>query len=184
MGLRAQDKAGMPPGDMHFVCVLSGTYWIEASGYGPNHAFYVESISSGSMDLLANNLVVGSSASISPIEVVFRKGAATLSGTVNIANSSHGALVCVIPPAVAAIETVDCPAGVDGVALGVSSLHPETNPAIAAKTSITHNSRGNASLRRRMPPSQANGISSTNPIPAAKTLCRCLNRRPAVPFAV
>ena len=98
MGLRAQDKAGMPPGDMHFVCVLSGTYWIEASDYGPNHAFYVESISSGSMDLLANDLVVGSSASISPIEVVFRKGAATLSGTVNIASSSHGALVCVIPP--------------------------------------------------------------------------------------
>jgi hypothetical protein len=78
-------------------------------------------------------------------------------------------LVCVIDPAVAAIETVDVPAGVDGVGFVELSLHPETNPAIAAKTSIMHNSRGNVPLRRT-PPSHANGSISANAMPAARVL--------------
>jgi len=82
--------------DMYFLSVPQGTYHLDVSSAaaGP---YYVESANFGSTDLLASDLVVDSSASAHSIEIVLRRGAATLSGTVNIKDSASGAVVCLFP---------------------------------------------------------------------------------------
>jgi hypothetical protein len=91
-------------------------------------------------------------------------------------------LVCVIDPEVAAIETVDCPAGVVGVGFGESSLQPTMIP-VAASASIKHNSPGNTRRRLHIP-NETNGSSSADAIPATTAFCLSPGRRLAVPLAV
>jgi hypothetical protein len=70
-------------------------------------------------------------------------------------------LVCVIDPEVAAIVTVEVPAGVVGTGFGASSLQPTMNPVAITIASRTHNILGHAALRRR-PASETNGRSNAN----------------------
>lgn len=79
---------------MMFYGVPPGTYELNADG-PYNASFYVESASSGSINLLHENLVL--SASIPPIDIVLRDDAATLSGTVfTSAAPVSGAVVVVL----------------------------------------------------------------------------------------
>jgi len=82
-----------PSADMYFLSLPQGTYHLAVSSAvdGP---YYVESARSGSADLLTSDLVVDSSASARPIEIVLRRGAATLSGAVNLKDATRGAVVC------------------------------------------------------------------------------------------
>ncbi len=82
-----------PSADMYFLSLPQGTYHLAVSSAvdGP---YYVESARSGSTDLLTSDLVVDSSASARPIEIVLRRGAATLSGAVNLKDAARGAVVC------------------------------------------------------------------------------------------
>jgi hypothetical protein len=59
--------------------------------------YYVESATLGSANVLGQDFTVDSSTSRSTIDVVVRKGAATLSGTVNMKDAARGALVCLFP---------------------------------------------------------------------------------------
>jgi len=82
--------------DMYFLSLPQGTYHLVVSSAldGP---YYLESARFGSTDLLTSDLVVDSSASARPIEIVLRRGAATLSGSVNLKDAARGAVVCLFP---------------------------------------------------------------------------------------
>src|SRR6266699_3562656 len=77
---------------MYFTFLSQGTYHLEASSTS-DAAYYVESAKFGAADLLTSDLIVDSSTSARPIEIVFRRGAATLSGTVNLKDATRGAVV-------------------------------------------------------------------------------------------
>ena len=90
--------------------------------------------------------------------------------------------VCVIDPEVAAIETVDCPAGVVGVGFVSSSPQPAMNPAIITNAIIMHSMRGHAALLRR-PASEINGSRNAETTPAVVKFRR-IGFRAAVPLDV
>ena len=79
---------------MMFAGIPPGTYELEV-GTLFNASFYVESASSGSVDLLRENLVI--SGSIPPIDVVLRDDPATLSGTVFSGGVPVSAVVVLTP---------------------------------------------------------------------------------------
>ncbi|MGH9736950.1 MAG: hypothetical protein ACRD8A_20460 [Candidatus Acidiferrales bacterium] len=60
--------------------VVPGTYGVEARAFGGS--FYVADLRCGALDLLRENLIVGSSGSLPPIEVTLRDDGAQLTGTV------------------------------------------------------------------------------------------------------
>ncbi len=91
------------PNDVYLFSLVPGTYALEVYPYAVG-AYYVESISFGTTDLLAHDLVVDSSSAASTIEIVLRQGAATLSGKVVSKDSSHGAVICLFPPSPRAVR--------------------------------------------------------------------------------
>jgi hypothetical protein len=82
--------------DMVFTFLPQGTYHLDVVS-APDQLYFVESAFSGSTDLLTSDLVVDSSASAHPIEIVLRRGAAGLSGTVNLKDATRGAVICLFP---------------------------------------------------------------------------------------
>jgi Carboxypeptidase regulatory-like domain len=60
--------------------------------------YYVESMTLGSANILGQDFTVDSSTARNSIDITFRMGAATLSGTVNSKDISRGALLCIFPP--------------------------------------------------------------------------------------
>jgi len=82
--------------DMWFESLPQGTYHLDISA-SLDEPYFVESARFGSTDLLTSDFVVDSSASLRSIDIVFRKGAASVSGTVNLKDAAHGAVVCLIP---------------------------------------------------------------------------------------
>jgi len=85
----------LPSADMYFADLPQGSYSFDVSS-SSDDPYFVESAKSGSTDLLASVLVVDSSASALPIEISVRRGAATLSGTVNLKDGARGAVVCLL----------------------------------------------------------------------------------------
>ena len=79
---------------MMFYGVPPGTY--ELMMRGPGASSYVESAYSGSVDLLREDLVIGSSGAVPPISVVLRDDPATLSGTVFLGDTPVSALVVLL----------------------------------------------------------------------------------------
>jgi len=75
-----------------------GTYRLNVTSY-MNEDYYVESASLGSTNLLAQDFIIDSSSTGSTVDIVLRKGAATLSGTVPAMDASRGAFICLFPPA-------------------------------------------------------------------------------------
>ena len=90
-------ELGTPTTDMYTLILTPGTYRLEADTY-ISEPYYLESATFGSANLLTDDLVVDSSAARSPIDVVFRKGSATLAGTVSMKDSSHSAYVALFTP--------------------------------------------------------------------------------------
>jgi hypothetical protein len=86
----------LPAADRDFLSIPQGTYHFDVSSTADD-PYYVESARSGSTDLLTSDLVVDSSTSAHPIEIVVRHGAATLSGSVNLKDAARGAVVCLFP---------------------------------------------------------------------------------------
>jgi len=74
--------------------VLPGTYSVEVS-LGRGGSWYVQSVESGGMDLLRENLSIVSGASIPPIEIVVRDDAASLRGQVAGEGRAGGMVVAV-----------------------------------------------------------------------------------------
>jgi hypothetical protein len=72
-----QDPDGPAPDAAELTGVTPGRYWVNATtSFG-----YIAAITSGGVDLLADPLTVGADGSASPIEVVLRDDAASLSAT-------------------------------------------------------------------------------------------------------
>jgi len=94
--LPSNGDSKLPISDLYFLAVQQRTYHLDVSSTA-DEPYYVESAKSGSTDLLTSDLVVDSSASARPIEIVLRRGAATLSGTVNLKDATRGAVVCLLP---------------------------------------------------------------------------------------
>jgi hypothetical protein len=90
-------ELGKTTADTYTLILPAGTYWLDAHAY-ISEPYYVESATFGSANLLTDDLVVDSSAANSSIDVVFRKGAATLSGAVSMKDSSHSAYVVLFTP--------------------------------------------------------------------------------------
>jgi hypothetical protein len=84
----------LPSAGMYFLTLPQGTYHLDVSSASDDQ-YFVESARSGSTDLLTNDLVIDSSPH--PIEIALRRGAATLSGTVNLKDAARGAVVCLFP---------------------------------------------------------------------------------------
>ncbi len=66
-----------------FAGVPPGVYGLTFAVGGSSNSYYLESATWGSVDLLCDDLVLESSASVPPIEVVFRDDPTTLSGNVS-----------------------------------------------------------------------------------------------------
>jgi len=110
----ASSDGGMdfPSADMYFLSLPQGTYHLVVSS-AADDPYYVESAKSGSTDLLTSDLVVDSSSSGHPIEISVRRGAATLSGTVNLKDATRGAVVCLLPEK-SNVKPLFQPAGTNG----------------------------------------------------------------------
>jgi len=85
----AQDTPSSGDLRMVFFGVPPGAYEVMI----PYGSFYAESASSGSVDLLHEDLVVDSSGAIPPINIVLRDDPATLNGTVDLGDSQLPAQV-------------------------------------------------------------------------------------------
>jgi len=77
--------------------VEPGTYEVTAMVYRRS-AYYLESVTWGSTDLLREPLILSSSGAVPPIDVVVRQGAATLNGTVVSGDQPSSAIVVLLPP--------------------------------------------------------------------------------------
>lgn len=91
-----QNDPARAKADMWFDSLPQGTYRLSIST-SFDEPYFAESAKFGSIDLLANDFIVDSSTSARAIDVVFRSGAATISGTVSLKDAAHGAIVCLIP---------------------------------------------------------------------------------------
>jgi len=85
------------PGSLAVAGVEPATYDVSVAVHSGD-AYYLESVSWGSTDLLHDPLVLDSSGAVPPIDVVVREGAATISGTVLSGNQPTSAAVVVFPP--------------------------------------------------------------------------------------
>jgi len=65
-----------------FLGVIPGAYQLAFAVGSNSNSYYIESASWGSVDLLRDDLVLDDSASVSPVDIVFRDDAANLNGTV------------------------------------------------------------------------------------------------------
>ena len=94
-----QNNPAQATADMWFESLPQGTYHIAIAAPVLESAenYFVESAKFGSTDLLASDFVVDSSASSRSIDIVFQKGAASVSGTVNLKGAAQPAIVCLIP---------------------------------------------------------------------------------------
>ncbi len=91
-----ENSAAQATAEMWFESLSPGTYHLEISA-SFDQSYFIESARFGSTDLLASDFVVDSSASTRSIDIVFAKGGAAISGTVNLKDSARGAIVCLIP---------------------------------------------------------------------------------------
>jgi hypothetical protein len=84
------------PGNQTFAVenVPPGTYSAQISTNGP---YYVQSATSGPLDLLRQDLTVAPGSSIPPIDIVLRDDAATLHGTVAFHGKENAAIVLLMP---------------------------------------------------------------------------------------
>lgn len=85
-------------GQLFFPRVAPGTYELLTES-PPGVSLYAESATWGSTDLFRHDLVLDSSASVSPIEVVIRDDGASLSGTISSSSGDP------LPPAVVVLLT-------------------------------------------------------------------------------
>jgi Carboxypeptidase regulatory-like domain len=74
--------------------IAPGTYEVEIN---PNGMFYVQSVTSGTTNLLESHLSVAPGGSVQPIEIVMRDDAASLSGNVSSVSQPLNATVMAIP---------------------------------------------------------------------------------------
>ncbi|GAC1636596.1 MAG: hypothetical protein NVS9B14_15650 [Candidatus Acidiferrum sp.] len=98
-GINPHDKApptGLGSADMWFEALPPGSYPLEIA-VSFDQPVFVESARFGSTDLLTDDLFIDSSASSRSIDIVFRTGAASITGTANLKDASHGAVICLIP---------------------------------------------------------------------------------------
>jgi len=82
--------------DPHYMQILNlepGTYAVEITSYGK----YVVSATSGSIDLLQNDLVFSSDGRIDPIEIVLGNDGGDISGTVRLPDGTGSATVLLVP---------------------------------------------------------------------------------------
>jgi hypothetical protein len=86
----------LPSADMYFLVLPQAVYHFGVSS-SSDDPYFAESARFGSTDLLANDLYVDSSSAGHPIEISVRRGAATLSGTINLRDAARGAVVCLFP---------------------------------------------------------------------------------------
>lgn len=94
-----QTSGGLVTQQMEFLFVQPGAYFVETFNL-PNTRYYIDSISSGTADLLHNNLVVNPSGSVPSIEVSMREGAAKLSGKLASTPPSGIAVVLLWNPSI------------------------------------------------------------------------------------
>ena len=93
-----QQRVTEPAGDEENAAVVRnvppGVYSVEVQQFGP---YYAQSVRSGAVNLLEQNLTVSAGASLPPIEVVLRDDFATLEGSVSSDGRDYSAIVIVIP---------------------------------------------------------------------------------------
>lgn len=140
----SQGTSSSGGGQLFFPRVAPGTYEL-VNVSPPGVSFYAESATWGSTDLLHDDLVLDSSASVSPIDIVVRNDGATLSGTV----SSDGALA---PVQVVLLTSKRKRAQLVSVGSGgrfeVSGLAPGDYRAFAIDTSANVDYEDPASLQK------------------------------------
>jgi hypothetical protein len=78
---------------MEIAGVEPGTYSVEVTSYNA----YVKAASSGSTDLLQNDLLVPEDGRVAPIEILLSNDGGEVSGNVNLPNREGGATVLLVP---------------------------------------------------------------------------------------
>lgn len=141
----SEDAASSGSMRMAFYGVIPGTYDL-VLGPQPNAAYYVESATSGSVDLLNESLVLDSSGAVPPINVVLRDDPATLSGTVSTGDTPLPALVVLLSEN--RKKPVSVPAGPGG-AFTISGLAPGTYRVFAVDASANIDF-GDAAFQRKI----------------------------------
>lgn len=91
-----ENNAVQAAAEMWFESLSPGTYHLEIAA-SFDESYFIQSARFGSTDLLTSDFVVDSSASTRSIDIVFARGGAAISGTVNLKDSARGAIVCLIP---------------------------------------------------------------------------------------
>jgi hypothetical protein len=96
--LSQQQRASEPVGEEGNAAVVRnvppGVYSVEVQPFGP---YYAQSVRSGPLNLLEQNLTVVPGASLQPIEVLLRDDFATLDGSVSSDSRDDPAAVLIIP---------------------------------------------------------------------------------------
>jgi hypothetical protein len=95
--INRNSDAPSPSPSLVVAGVEPGTYDVKVVVYR-HSAYYLESATWGSTDLLHDPLALNSSGAVPPIDVVVREGAATLSGSVVSGDQPTSAVVVVFPP--------------------------------------------------------------------------------------
>jgi hypothetical protein len=135
-----------PQGDLHaaFSSMAPGTYELEIQPqYGSS--LYAESATWGSTDLLSDDLVLDSSGSIPPIEVVVRDDGATLNGKVFSRDSPLSARVVLLSDRLK--RPIDVPVNADGN-FALSGLAPGAYRIFAVDSSADFDYQDPASLAK------------------------------------
>jgi hypothetical protein len=96
-----QQRSSEPAGDEENAAIVRnvppGLYSVEVQPFGP---YYAQSVRSGALNLLDQNLTVSAGASLPPIEVVLRDDFATLEGSVTSNGQDDSATIFIIPEGV------------------------------------------------------------------------------------
>jgi len=104
--------SSLPESSSHALANVSpGTYSVEVNS-NREGSWYVQSVESGGVDLLRENLSVASGVTAPPIEIVMRDDAASLRGQVS--GESNGRAIVVAVPDGAPLRASSAPLGTDG----------------------------------------------------------------------
>jgi hypothetical protein len=94
MGAESTGGGGGKDGEMQLRNVPPGTYSVEIN---PNGQLYVQSATSGTLNLLENEITVGAGSSVQPFEIVLRDDVATLDGKVSKDGQPSPGVIVAIP---------------------------------------------------------------------------------------